>query len=361
MIKIKIIGAGSIGNHLSHAARMKGWDVTLCDNDSEALVRTKTEIYPQRYGGWDEGIKLFNMDDVPRGDFDYIFIGTPPDTHIELALSAVKEEPKVLMIEKPVCSPDLKDAQLLLDELNARNIRAFVGYDHVVGKASLHASELMSSIPVDQVETLDVEIREHWGGIFNAHPWLSGPEDTYLGYWKRGGGACGEHSHGINLWQYFAHELNKGRVIEVTATLNYIEDSGVAYDSLCLLNLKTEKGLIGRVVQDVVTQPPRKWARLQGSSDHVEWYCNYQLGVDAVKWTNNDETQENLIHKTRPDDFIQELEHLETVCEEASESPISLERGMETMLVIAAAHKSAYEKRTVRIDYSNGYTEQAIV
>ena len=29
--KVKVIGAGSIGNHLSNAARAVGWDVVLCD------------------------------------------------------------------------------------------------------------------------------------------------------------------------------------------------------------------------------------------------------------------------------------------------------------------------------------------
>ncbi len=361
MTKIKVIGAGSIGNHLSHAARSKGWEVALCDNDVDALERTKTEIYPQRYGEWDEDINLYHTDDVPKGGFDYIFIGTPPDTHIDIALSVLDEDPKVMLIEKPVCKPDLEKSQMLLDELESRNIRAFVGYDHVVGKGALLASELMKNISIAEVETLDVEIREHWGGIFNAHPWLKGPVDTYLGYWKRGGGACAEHSHGINLWQHYSHEIEMGRIIEVSATLDYVDDSKIKYDKLCLLNLKTEKGLIGRVIQDVVTQPPRKWARLQGSNSYVEWYCNIEPGVDAVKWENNGEdNQEKLFNKTRPDDFIQELNHIEKVCSANEESPISLKRGMDTMMVIAAAHLSSQNGRVVKIDYSKGYRQNAL-
>ena len=45
-------------------------------------------------------------------------------------------------------------------------------------------------------------------------PGLMGLADTYLGYWNRGGGACGEHSHAINLWQFFSHSLGCGRVTE---------------------------------------------------------------------------------------------------------------------------------------------------
>ena len=78
-----------------------------------------------------------------------------------------------------------------------------------------------------------------------------------------GGGASGEHSHAINLWQFFASQLGKGRIIEVSAALDYIQTEDVDYDKLCLLHFKTETGLIGRVVQDVITSPARKWARIQ--------------------------------------------------------------------------------------------------
>ena len=65
--------------------------------------------------------------------------------------------------------------------------------------------------------------------------------------------------------------------------------------------------------------------------------------------------------KTRPDDFVQELRHLEAaIASQPAASPISLQRGLNTMLVISAAHRSAQEKRAVRIDYSEGYTDAAL-
>ena len=47
------------------------------------------------------------------------------------------------------------------------------------------------------------------------------------------------------------------------------------YDSICSLNLTTEQGFIGRCIQDVVTKPSRKYARLQGEKNFVEWYINF--------------------------------------------------------------------------------------
>ncbi len=362
MYNVKIIGAGSIGNHLANASRALGWSVTICDIDPDALERTKNDIYPSRYGQWDEAIQLFESKDAPKGGFDLIFIGTPPDSHIPLAIEAVAENPKAVLIEKPVSGTGMEGAQELVDAAKSAGVACFIGYDHIIGDASCRAGEMIQAGTIGTALTLDVEIREHWGGIFNAHPWLDGPKDSYLGYWKRGGGACGEHSHGINMWQHFAHQIGAGRITEVSATIEYVSDGVVDYDRLCLLNVKTESGLVGRIVQDVITQPPRKWARLQGENGHVEWYCNRHPGQDAVCWQDaNGMSGDEDFSKTRPDDFILELKHIAAVLRgEVSDSPISLNRGMDTMLVICAAHRSASTNKIAYIDYTQGYVTDAI-
>ena len=110
MACVKIIGAGSIGNHLAHACRGRGWEVALCDVDPEALRRTREQIYPSRYGAWDPEIRLALADELAAERFDVVVVGTPPDTHIPVALAQLEAEPPpVLLIEKPLCPPDLRD------------------------------------------------------------------------------------------------------------------------------------------------------------------------------------------------------------------------------------------------------------
>jgi predicted dehydrogenase len=357
LAKVKIIGAGSIGNHLSNAARTKGWHVTLCDIDADALARTREQIYPARYGAWDENIELINSDDARRKGYDFIFIGTPPDSHVKLALEALQEEPKAILIEKPLATPDLAGCEELYRKSSATGVRVFVGYDHVVARSTKSFVGVARSLA--DVQTLDVSFREHWQGIFNAHPWLDGPHDTYLGYWRRGGGALGEHSHALNLWQHIALEIGAGRVVEVTATLDYVIDGKTEYDRLALLNLRTENGLLGRVVQDVVTQPSLKWVRIQGVDSAVEWQCIGSPYQDVVRRIGNDASEE-IFSKTRPDDFIQELNHLEQTLATNASSPISIERGLDSMMVVAAAHLSSRAGAAMAIDYARGYTQDAI-
>ncbi|HEU5304190.1 MAG TPA: Gfo/Idh/MocA family oxidoreductase [Gemmatimonadales bacterium] len=362
MRRIKIYGAGSIGNHLAHASRRMGWEVTVCDVSAAALERMQHQIYPSRYGSWDPAIRLCLNQDAPTGGFDHIFIGTPPEFHLPLALQALDEEPTTVIVEKPVCPPSLAQAQELWAASQARKIRVYVGYDHVVGRAAQKAEELISSGESGETQTLDVEFREHWGGIFAAHPWLDGPSDSYLGFWEKGGGASGEHSHAINLWQHFAHVVGAGRVAEVEARIRYVAHGGADYDDLCLLNLRTEQGLLGRVVQDVVTTPHRKRARIQGTTGAIEWVCNYNADGDAVVLLRPGKPDEVLhLPKKRPDDFIRELEHIEADLRTApGGSGIRLERGLDTMLVVAAAHRSEQEGRRIRLDYNLGYSLDAL-
>lgn len=364
-IVVHVYGAGSIGNHLTHACRAQGWDVTVVDLDAKALERMRTSIYPSRYGAWDEGIRLATPDQLGDGIPDLVIVGTPPDTHIKIAFAVLqKGAPKILCIEKPLCTPDLSECDRLVAEAARKGTLILTGYNHTLVPAAVAAVDKIKAGHLGPVQTLVAEFREYWGGIFAAHPWLSGPSDTYLGFWKRGGGASGEHSHAINIWQFYALALGAGRITEVHALLDYIEKDGCSYDRLCQLHVRTENGLAGSIVQDVITEPSRKWVRIQGEKGFLEWYVNFQKDEDRlITGTGGSAPDQRPFSKTRPDDFKPEIEHIGLLLAgkiAPEDSPIHLHRGLETMLVIAAAHKSAAEKRAIRIDYSKGWTEKAL-
>jgi len=363
MKKVKIYGAGSIGNHLAYASRSMGWDVLICDTDADALKRTKTQIYPSRYGAWDPDIRLCLVQDLPKEDFDIVIIGTPPDSHIELAIRTLKEEhPQILLIEKPLCTPILENAQVLYELASQSDTVVCVGYNHTLGKNTVEAEKILKTVEIGKYVTMNAGFQEHWGGIFKAHPWLSGPQESYLGFSERGGGACGEHSHAINIWQHFAHILNIGRIVEVSAFMDFIEDGKVSYDRICYLNVKTEKEFCGLIIQDVVTEPSKKYLRIQGENGFLEWYVNWDTDSDAVMFQRKGEgVDKRILPKKRPDDFRWEVEHLNHIIEgKTKDSPISLERGLDTMMVISAAHLSYKNKRVMYIDYSKGYILDAI-
>jgi predicted dehydrogenase len=368
---VKIYGAGSIGNHLAYACRQKGWDVLMYDNDPKALARAQREIYPSRYGQWDPAIRLVTGEQLPDEAFDLVIIGTPPDTHLPIAKTVLTTRPpKVLLIEKPVCTPLLEGAQEVLDLAKAAGTIACVGYNHTLTENTQRAAKLLAEQKIGAPVTISAKFREHWGGIFRAHPWLSGPQDTYLGFWQRGGGASGEHSHAINIWQHFAHLCGMGRIVEVSAMLDIVEDAEALYDRVCLLHVKTERGFVGDIAQDVVTEPAQKMVRIHGDRGYLEWVCNFDSGHDAIMyWDGKNQPRQEMIDKKRPDDFKGEIEHIAQILNGTLNplpggvdvgSPIALERGLDTMLVVAAAHLSHQQKRTVKIHYESGYRFEAL-
>ncbi len=345
-MKVKIIGAGSIGNHLAQACRRMGWEVCVVDADPKALERMKTSIYPTRYGAWDVSIKQYTPDTAPTGGFDIIMVGTPPNVRMKVALEMLKEKPRILQLEKPLCAPfdpDLK--KFVVAYKKQKDTKVIVGYDHAVAKSTNRVAALIKEGVAGEVVTLDVEFREHWEGIFKAHPWLKGPQDTYLGFWKKGGGASGENSHALHLWQYLARIAGLGNWKKVSAALNVTKNKQVEYDSLAAFAFETDKKKIGRVIQDVVTKPTRKWARVQGVDGFIEWHCGGAAGGgDLVRYAGVDgQVKEEVFPKKRPDDFYQETLHLADIFSgkvRASESPLAFESALSVMSVLQTAWKN---------------------
>jgi predicted dehydrogenase len=341
--KAKIFGAGSIGNHLAQACRRAGWDVVVVDRDPKALKRMKEEIYPTRYGAWDDAITLFESGKEPKGGFDVIFIGTPPHVRMPIAMEALAEKPKVLQLEKPLGMPSLEGVAQFVAKVKKGKTAVIVGYDHSVSDAAEFIVSLLTSNTIGSIETLDVEFREHWGGIFKAHPWLSGPADTYLGFTEKGGGASGEHSHALHLWIYLAQVAGLGLPKEVSALYEWRKEGKAVYDAIATFSMLTNKKKIGRVVQDVVTSPTRKWIRVQGKNGFIEWYCNGKPEGDHVVWKVGDQPMaEKVFPKKRPDDFFKEVQHIEALLSgkvNAKDSPMSLQNALHVMSVLSATRK----------------------
>ena len=103
--------------------------------------------------------------------------------------------------------------------------------------------------------------------------------------------------------------------------------------------------------------------RIQGTAGFIEWQVNADSTHDVIRYAGEDnKVVEELFAKTRPDDFLGEIEHLGEILAGGSteKSPIGLAEGLDTMLVVAAAHLSSQQKRSVKINYEAGYCTEAL-
>lgn len=362
-MKVKIIGAGSAGIHLAQACRRMGWEVFIVDIDKKAFQRIQ-DIYNKRYQSYGEtwenariGMRVGESVADCRNN-DIIMIATPPDVRMKLALEAIKENPKLLHLEKPLCTPDLKGvAEFEAEMKNHPDTIVTVGYDHAVSESIFRVRELLNENRIEErngggqfggIITIDVEFREHWEGALTAHSWLRGPEDSYLGYWRRGGGAGNEHSHALHLylklaeWSWWWPTVTYG-VHDSKCMMSFeAGPKSSEYDKLFHLLIQMKNARIGRVTQDVVTKPPKKWARIQGTKGWLEWHCNGDPVGDVVKHETELKRGVEIFPKKRPDDFFAEIQHYAILLngEKHCESPLSYRSGREVMGILNKAYYS---------------------
>ena len=59
----------------------------------------------------DQKKRVLKLGEEKKKNYDIIIIGTPPTSHLQLALSAIEESPKAILVEKPLSEPNLQNIQ----------------------------------------------------------------------------------------------------------------------------------------------------------------------------------------------------------------------------------------------------------
>lgn len=361
IIRAKIIGAGSAGNHLAHACCNLGWQVSLYDRNHSALERTRDEIYPDRYGDWNENIRLCFAGNPRDEKFDIVIIATQARSHLELAIAELKAHPpRVLLIEKPLARPDDPDLQNFLQLAGslADKTEILVGYNLNLTANSRIVCDMLRGRRIGRLHTIDVRFREDIAYFQKAHPWLNIYERDTCSTMD-GGGACAEQSHALALWQLFAATARMGNITTVRARQSFQTVDERSFDSETLISLETDGGLLGSIHTDLKTSPAEKHARLIGDDGKIDWWLSYRDGIDVVELATEDSRERLEIKKSRPDDFRHQMEYIDrylrdpSAANRAKLAPLSLRQGLDTYRLILAAHLSGSENRPVEFDDQN--------
>jgi len=340
-IRVKIIGAGSIGNHLCFAARSLNWEVVVTDISPDALLRMKSIIYPSRYGKWDDKVKFLNAreDELAneKQHYDLVFVCTPPGSHLKVATDQlIKHEPKFLFIEKPLSSPGLGLELRNLKNLSRKTeTKILVGYNHRLTPNTQYLLEKIRNNNYGQIKFLRSNFRENWKGILNAHPWLDGPGASYLGYIKSGGGSLFEHSHGLDLLLYAAETAKLGRPSILSSVFTRINDGNLDYDENVIGIFEFDNQIVGIFEQNVFTNPAVKKLEIEFEDATVKWFTlDKKAGVEI--YSSNGELLDSFIYdKERKDDFAPQIEHLEKLIKgDITRSPIALDQIEVTQAVL---------------------------
>jgi predicted dehydrogenase len=339
-----IIGAGSIGNHHAYAAKKCLLNVSVYDIDKNSLNRMKNEIYPQRYGAWDESISLFyNLDEIKQKYFDVVIIGTPPDVHLENLDFVMKNvQCKIILIEKPFSKPlGLEFIKIIENKVMNAKPRIMIGYNHRLTKLTERFLEKIKSSGLSNPQFVTCLFQESWEGIFSAHPWLQGPADSYLGYLSRGGGAAFEHSHAINLFLYITDIIGAGEIVFEKQFLNMTNDDQLDYDHFYSGFFRTKNNVSGIVVQVVFTKNHKKSFKIDFINGSIEWIHGYEKSKNAIIYNSNGKSEIELMDYERPEDFMGQMSHIVDILNKPyKDSPLDFKNNIQTQILLEKLFES---------------------
>ena len=311
MKKILIFGAGSIGNHMTHACLKLGLKVYITDISEESLKRMKSVVYPKRYGSWNEKISIINYKDIytNKTNFDLLIIGTPPITHFDIFFNSIKYlKFKKILIEKPLAH--FLEKRIRLFKNNQKKIFTFCGYNHSLSPSFTSYSNLIKNIPIKNILLIDVEWKEGWKGILGAHFWLKNEFQSYLGNIKKGGGALHEHSHGLHLLICIL-SLYKIKLKEKKTIMQFKKKNKLRYDLHTCLTWFEDKFLI-KYETNLISEPSKKKITIDTVKYKYFWINNYKKNIDAVIKKNISDGKEKkfFFQKTRSSEFENEIKHI---------------------------------------------------
>lgn len=303
---IKIIGSGSAGNHIAYAFKKLAKKIYMFDLSSNELKRSK-KIYISRYKNWNNNI-IQKKNTVDKNFYDLVIISSPPITHYEILKKNLHNSNNFL-IEKPLLEPSYKTIKKFFKIYKKyKNKNFFCGYNHRLFPSVKKLKNLVQKqkVPID---TIEVNFKENTEGFLKAHYWLRDLRGSYLSKYKQGGGSLLEHSHAINLAQFFCND-NRDFII-LNKNIKLIKDKFQFYDKESQLILKSNDSLI-LINQNFVTWPIEKNITISNKNFFSRLIFNFDKNNDRIIFFNKNKKKIKIFDfkKQRSDDFKYEAEYL---------------------------------------------------
>jgi predicted dehydrogenase len=331
-MKIKIIGAGSAGNHMAHALSTikKVKEIYLTDISNKALLRSKSEIYIKRYKKWNKKIKLdLEKKNLKNNNlYDAIVISSPPKFH-KINVKNNINKSNIFLIEKPLCAPNSTDINFFKHLIDKYKNKIFMtGYNHRLFPSTVFLKKLLTN---ERIKYCKVSFKENIGGFLNAHTWMKSINESYLSKTKYGGGALCEHSHALNLLQFM---LNDKKIKIINKKYEFNKDKKNLHDKSFSGFLKINS-ILCEFEQNFETLPVEKKIKVVTEKKILELIYNFKKNNDLILINNFKNIKKRYFLKNRADDFIYEAKYLcKIINNKNSPNILNISNGIVTMETI---------------------------
>ena len=335
---IKIIGSGSAGNHIAYAFEQYAKKIYMFDLSKKELNRSK-KIYISRYKKWNKNIiQSSNVSD--QKFYDLAIISTPPSTHLNILKKNIQNSNNFL-IEKPLSEPNDKTIESFSKIIkDYKNKNFFCGYNHRLFPSTQKLKKIIENQKTE-LDSIEVNFKENTGGFLKAHYWLKDLSKSYLSKYREGGGSLLEHSHALNLAQYFCKEPSKLKIIN--KNIQFVKNKKVFYDTSSSLILNTNQNLV-LVNQNFETLPIEKNVTVANKNIFARLIYNYQNNDDKIFFFNKKTKKLKTFKfiKKRSDDFRYEASFISNIIKnntKIKDNPLDIKHAILTMKLIQKSFK----------------------
>jgi predicted dehydrogenase len=309
-MKILVVGFGSIGKrHIMNLQKISdNFYIEVFDED-----QTKLEEIEKM------NIKIANSNSIDSEQYDCVLICTPPITHVDLAIRALKNNSNVF-IEKPL-SYNLERLNELIHLRNEKNLLVFVGYTFRFNKGLNHIKKMVEEKKFGNI----LHVSSYFGQFLPDWRPNQNFKESYTLKKELGGGIVLDSSHELD---YLTWIFGKPESIQSNYVPTDILPSSA--EAICDVILKFSNNLLATIHVDFVRRKYKRTLEILTENSIVEW----SLGDNILKIFNVESDSSEIIssQETINDMYVEELKHvIDCIKSNKNSNIISLENGITTM------------------------------
>lgn len=319
-MKFLVVGCGSIGErHIRNLKNLSDGEIIACDINRERLsvIEKKYDI-------------LVSTDSrgVLNHKPDAVIICTPPNSHIPVALNAVKHSTHCF-IEKPL-SNNLDGVDELIKKAKEKNLILFVGYNLRFHPGLKLTKRMVGEGRIGKMLSAEVEFGQY---LPDWRPWQD-YRQSYTAKKDLGGGIILDGSHEIDYIRWLMGEIK-----EVSCFANKISNLKVETEDTAEILFKFESGAIAQLHLDFVQRVYSRSCKLIGERGTISW--DYS-GKFVKIYTIESKNWEIFNIEADPNDmYIEEMKHFIKCLLGEAKPPVDGRSGERVLEIALAARKSS--------------------
>jgi len=260
MIKILIIGCGSIGSRHAHNAKKLGLQIDLCDTNHARMRALASELDINKcFLDYEHAVKL--------SDADAAIVATPSNFHIDPARALIASGKHILM-EKPLCN-NLSEAMEFREFVRISGLIFMMAHTYRFRTEWIELKRILDSHPLGKVHS--AELMGGWylpdWHIFQDY------RHEYASQKKMGGGTLLtslSHLFDIVFWLF-------GGINRITGARMRLSDLDIDVDDSVACVLQTSSGVAVTLVEDFLARCPRRFLRVNAEYGYLEADFNRKI------------------------------------------------------------------------------------